>query len=162
MADELEKLTVEQIQSKLVGVWKRYRDDAQKEMAPLLYQLREKLKAQGKAGEGFGVWVEASLDISRRTADRWADSYAISKGLKKKPVPVPRTGKKKSTSGQMSKSGREVTLPLRFRTTDEAKQFSEALGVLGDDEAHDVIVNAVISAAHEMKSDEAAELKLVQ
>jgi len=41
-------------------------------MAPVLYYLRQKIKAQGsrndlrRKAEGFGEWVEAHLDFTRR------------------------------------------------------------------------------------------------
>lgn len=51
--------------------------------APLLYYLREKMKAQGRKGEGFGAWVAANLPFTRRTADMWANEYGITHGLMK-------------------------------------------------------------------------------
>ena len=49
--------------------------------------LREKLRAQGSRNDlrdrdkGFGAWVEESIEISRRTADRWAEDYGLANGL---------------------------------------------------------------------------------
>jgi hypothetical protein len=61
-------------------------------MAPLLYELRMKMRAPGRKGKGFGLWCEENLTITRRTADLWADEWAkannkptfrkASKGLK--------------------------------------------------------------------------------
>ena len=117
-------------------------------MAPLLYYLRDKLKAQGKTGAGFGAWVEDHLDISRRTADRWADQWGISKGLMK-----PR---KASTFKQVSKSAKpnpdgSVTVPLSFVLSEkEADKFLAAMRILGD-RATSVIYDAVIAAAYPPK-----------
>jgi len=109
----------------------------------MLYQLRAKIKAQGKAGEGFGQWVEAHLDITRRTADRWADEYAVSHGLKKP---------KKSTSRHLTKGGGKtvdgkVTIQLSFVVTEaEQEQFIEAMQILGPD-AEKLIFDTVVKAA---------------
>src|ERR1019366_2449094 len=71
--------------------------------APPLYWLRERLRAQGSRNDlhdkdrGFGFWVEEHLDISRRTADRWCDWYAVEAGLKQA-----------STSSHVSKSDEEL------------------------------------------------------
>jgi len=118
-------------------------------MAPLLYQLRSKIKAQGKSGEGFGAWVESHLDMSRRTADRWADEWAIAHGLKKPP-------KRATTSGQLTKSkpsvDGKVTMSVSF-IVDKQKQdeFVEAMDILGED-AEAVIFQAVTEAAAKKKS----------
>jgi hypothetical protein len=135
------KYTINQLKSRLVRAAKRTRSV----MAPLLYQLRSKLKAQGRSGEGFGAWVEAHLDMSRRTADRWADEWAIAKGLKKPPK------RAASTSGQMTKStptvDGKVTLQVSFVVTKERQdQFVEAMEILGE-EAEQVIFKAVTEAA---------------
>jgi hypothetical protein len=60
----------------------------EKELGPLFSQLRSKLKAQGKKGQGFGTWLDAHR-IPRTTADRWADNYEIGIGLRPaKPTPL--------------------------------------------------------------------------
>ena len=67
--------------------WERL---AKKEMGQLLYLLREKLRAQGSRNDlrdrdkGFGAWVEETIEVSRRTADRWADEYGLANGLMKR------------------------------------------------------------------------------
>jgi len=97
-------LTEQQLKSALKTAWKKHEKLAKEEMGPLLYWLRDKLRAQGSRNDindkdrGFGAWVEDNLDISRRTADRWADDYAVKAGLKAA----------KSTSGQVSKSDVEL------------------------------------------------------
>lgn len=97
-------LTEQQLKSELKAAWKKHEKVAKEEMGPLLYWLRDKLRAQGSRNDihdkdrGFGAWVEDNLDISRRTADRWADDYAVKVGLKAAP----------STSGQVSKSDEEL------------------------------------------------------
>lgn len=95
---ELQNLNEKDLKDAIKSEWKKHERLAKKDMGPLLYWLREKLRAQGSRNDihdkdrGFGAWVEETLDISRRTADRWADWYAIEKGLKQ------------LTSGQLTRS----------------------------------------------------------
>lgn len=143
----LEKLSVSQLQSKLSRAWSRYQRAAERTMAPLLYYLRKRVNAQGKKGAGFGVWVEDNLDISRRTADRWADTWAIGKGLMKER----KRGKtfRHLTKGKRAKPNPDgkVQVPLSFLLpTAEAKTFWAAMEVLGE-KAVKVIYDAVIAAA---------------
>jgi hypothetical protein len=97
---ELKKLDEEQLKAAIKFAWKKYERLAKKEMGQLLYLLREKLRAQGSRNDlrdrdkGFGAWVEETIEISRRTADRWADEYGLANGLMKR----------KSTSRQVAKS----------------------------------------------------------
>ena len=135
----MSKFTISQLKSRLVRHAKRSRSV----MAPLLYQLRSKIKAQGRSGEGFGAWVESHLDMSRRTADRWADEWAIAHGLKKPP--------KRATSRQVTKTAKgvdgKVTLQLSFVVTeDQQDQFVEAMKILGED-AEKLIFTTVIEEA---------------
>jgi len=131
-------MTVPQLKSRLIRLANRNRTA----MAPLLYQLREKIKEQGKKGKGFGAWCEDHLDISRRTADRWADEYARKRGLK--------------TFGQMTKSrpkqstrtaDGKVTVQISFVATEEQRErFVEAMAILGP-AAEKLIFDTVIKAA---------------
>src|SRR5277367_2250906 len=79
---ELEKLNENELRSAIKSAWKKHERLAKKDMGPLLYWLRVKLRAQGSRNDiidkdrGFGAWVEDNLDITRRTADRWGDEYA--------------------------------------------------------------------------------------
>ncbi len=97
---ELKKLDEEQLKDAIKSAWKKCERLAKKEMGQLLYLLREKLRAQGSRNDlrdrdkGFGAWVEETIEISRRTADRWADDYGLANGLMKR----------KSTSRQVTKS----------------------------------------------------------
>jgi hypothetical protein len=87
---ELQKLNEEQLKAAIVSAWKKLERIGKKDMGPLLYWLREKLRAQGSRNDlrdkdkGFGAWVEKTVEISRRTADRWADSYGLEHGLIKR------------------------------------------------------------------------------
>lgn len=96
---ELQKLNEQELKAKIKSAWKKHEQLAKADMAPLLYWLRERLRAQGSRKDiadkdrGFGAWVEEHLEFSRRTADRWCDWYAIQAGLKQDP-----------TCGQASKS----------------------------------------------------------
>lgn len=150
--ESLEKLNVSQLKATITRTWGKYQRAAQRTMGPLLYHLRKRLKAQGKSGAGFGAWVEDNVDISRRTADRWADDYGVSKGLMK-----PKKRKAPAFS-QLSKSGEakpsvdgKVTVPLSFVLSEnERDEFMDALKILGD-EATKVMYSAVIAAAGKKK-----------
>jgi hypothetical protein len=97
---ELQNLNEEDLKKAIKSEWKKHERLAKKDMGPLLYWLREKLRAQGSRNDlrdrdkGFGAWVEETIEISRRTADRWADEYGLANGLMKR----------KSTSRQVAKS----------------------------------------------------------
>jgi hypothetical protein len=62
---ELEKLSVAELKATLEKIWRKHEKLCREQMAPLLYHLRLKLKAQGKSGAGFDAWVEDHLDIAR-------------------------------------------------------------------------------------------------
>ena len=87
---ELENLDEGQLKAAIKSTWKKYERLAKKEMGQLLYLLRENLRAQGSRNDlrdrdkGFGAWVEETIEISRRTADRWADEYGLANGLMKR------------------------------------------------------------------------------
>lgn len=95
---EIQKLNERELKAAIKSVWKKHEELAKQDLAPLLYYLREQLRAQGarndlaNADRGFAAWVEENLDISRRTADRWCDWFAVETGLKSE------------TSRQLSKS----------------------------------------------------------
>jgi len=84
---ELQKLNEQELKAAIKSAWKKHERLAKKDMGPLLYWLRVRLRAQGSRNDihdedrGFGAWVEDNLDISRRTADRWADEYGLANGL---------------------------------------------------------------------------------
>src|SRR5712671_5488181 len=81
---ELKKLDEEELKAAVKSAWKKCERLAKKEMAELLYWLRDKLMTQGgrnnmhKEDGEFGSWIEDQLCISRRSANRWADEYAKS------------------------------------------------------------------------------------
>ena len=129
-------LSVAQLQERLTQIWVRYEPAIKDEIAPLLFHLREKLKKQGsRTGEGFCNWVDNNLGLSRKTANRWADDYAISKELKK-----PAHGSGGGTSGQVTKS--EPRFPDGKRTyqlswvvsEEEYDQMEKAVRTLGGNE----------------------------
>lgn len=145
-----EQLSVAELKTKLVEMakWSRER------MAPLLYHLRKKLKAQGARNdrrhnnEGFGAWVEAHLPITRRTADRWADEFAISQGLKK-PRTFGQKSKSKAADSILVTSGPgKICFNLSLLIT-EAKQdeLLAAWAILGEEEATEIVCNSLIQAA---------------
>jgi len=94
---EIRKLSEHELKAAIKSAWKKHEELAKQDLAPMLYYLREQLRAQGarndlaNADRGFAAWVEENLDISRRTADRWCDWFAVETGLKS------------GTSGQVTK-----------------------------------------------------------
>lgn len=92
----LEKLNEAELKAAIRSAWKMHEHVVKKDMAPLLFWLRLKLRAQGSRNDihdkdrGFGAWVDENLDITRRTADRWADKYGLDNRLmERKPTPPP-------------------------------------------------------------------------
>lgn len=85
---EFADMDVERLKAAITSAWNMQLRRAGKELGPMLYWLREKLRAQGSRNDlhdkdrGFGAWVEQNLDVARSTAARWADEYAKEKGLK--------------------------------------------------------------------------------
>jgi hypothetical protein len=80
-ASELEKLDEQELKAAIKDVWEKHQRLTGKELGPLLYWLRLRLRAQGSRNDihedrGFGAWVESTLDVARSTAARWADDYA--------------------------------------------------------------------------------------
>jgi hypothetical protein len=123
---ELQNRTEAELKAAIKSAWKKHEPLAKKGMAPLLYWLRVKLRAPGSRNDihdkdrGFGAWVDEHLDISRATADRWADEYAREKGLKPEPTsPHVRRGCKDTDfyKRKLAKRSKGVTLwvkePLR-------------------------------------------------
>lgn len=144
-------LSVGELKVKLQNIWRKHEKLCRTQMAPLLYNLRFKLKAQGKTGAGFGAWVEDTLDISRRTADRWADDWAIAQGLKKpSKCAKPKAFRQMSKSAQSNPDGK-VTVPLSFILPEkEAEKFIAAMQLLGD-KATSIIYDAILTAARSRK-----------
>lgn len=122
----------------------------------MLYWLRERLRAQGARNDiadqdrGFGVWVEDNLGITRRTADRWADQWAIEQGRKK-----PREKKAKEPLDRKSKSSDgTVTLNVSFVVSEqEHGTFLEAMEILGE-AAQRIIYEAVVNAARKRPAND--------
>jgi hypothetical protein len=122
---ELQNLNEGQLKAQIKSAWKKHERLAKKDMAPLLYWLRVKLRAPGSRNDihdkdrGFGAWVEDNLDISRATADRWAEQHALENGLKEPTSPHVRRGCKDPDfyKRKLAKRSKGVTLwvkePLR-------------------------------------------------
>lgn len=149
MSKKIEQLNIAELKSGLIDAAKQ----SQEEMAPLLYYLRAKLKARGQVGKGFGAWVQDNLVITRRTADTWANDWAISQGLKKTPAA--------KTSGKISRSSlaepitissgpRKVCCNLSIWITEAAQ---EALlftwGRLGEEAATQFLLDSFAQAEKE-------------
>jgi hypothetical protein len=161
---ELEKLDEAQLKADIKSAWKKHERLARKDMAPLLYWLRVKLRAPGSRNDihdkdrGFGAWVDEHLDISRATADRWADEYAREKGLKPEPTsPHVRRGCKDPDfyKRKLAKRSKGITLwveePLRdqywhdlnaikkhFNVTDNGEAVVKGLRYAAETIAHSV------------------------
>jgi len=109
-------------------------------MAPLLAELRKRMNAQGRKGEGFGAWVEKNLPITRRTADLWADEFEGKE--------TSRNISKGSGPRGLADPGEERVYPFSFVVTEkEEQQLIEAVDVLGAEETKRVICEALFEAA---------------
>lgn len=78
---ELQKLDEQQLKAATKDAYAKCERRTGKEMGPLVYWLRLRMRAQGSRNDihehrGFNVWVESNLDVSRTTANRWADDHA--------------------------------------------------------------------------------------
>jgi hypothetical protein len=117
---ELEKLNENELKSAIKHAWKKHERLAKKDMGPLLYWLRVKLRAQGSRNDiidkdrGFSAWVEDNLDISRATSHRWATEHARENGL----------GELKSTSSQVRRSDDDNPPGGGVLERDKAIQFT--------------------------------------
>lgn len=84
---EIQKLNEQELKAAIKSAWKKHERLAKKDMAPLLYWLRVRLRAPGSRNDihdkdrGFAAWVEDNLEISLSTAIRWTDGYARQNGL---------------------------------------------------------------------------------
>jgi hypothetical protein len=132
------KLTVTQLQSELKKTWQRY-SAVKAEMSPLLYELRRKLRAQGKKGEGWAAWVEAGhIGISLKTANRWADEIAGEKG----------TSSRKSRGGLKARAAETPVWKFSAPTTawftsERQRELNEAIQIVGDNRAAQLIYEAI-------------------
>ena len=117
------KVSEEELKAAIKSAWKKLERIGKKEVGPLLYWLREKLRAQGSRNDlrdqdkGFGAWVEKTIEISRRTADLWADEYGLASGpMKRKPTSRHDDQKLFSTeeddfySQELRKHGRQIQM----------------------------------------------------
>jgi hypothetical protein len=162
MPAKYENLSISELKSKLI----RAAEETRESMAELLYWLRKKLKAPGKRNDlrrkkvGFGAWCETSLGISRRTADRWADDWAIANGKKKKPVPKPtptsRQDDQRFEESETSPPKITFNLPLLF-TEAEQEKFIEAWEALTDEVATQLVFDTVLEKARALEGPRPAD-----
>jgi hypothetical protein len=140
---DFKKLSLEQLQVEL----KKLVKPLQKDFAPLLYHLREKMKAPGRKGEGWGVWVRKHLPFSLKTATNWANEYGVASDLMKA---------QKRTSGKSARGSQPdvfqyveiVARPTWFTKTEEKKLHRAIERVGGQVEAFHIFFHAVIKAAN--------------
>lgn len=141
---KLEDLSINELKSKLVSAAK----ETAEAMAPMLFYLRKKIKAQGKVGQGFGAWVEENLGITRRTADRWANEWAIANKLKDQPKPASRQKSKGDGLGAIADGERKEYFSLNLSLTpSEQEQVIMAWEVLGEEAATRLICDTLTAAA---------------
>lgn len=137
---KVEGLSVAELKAKLQNIWHKHEKLCRESMGEYLYWLRKKMRAQGARNdkkrdkpEGFGAWCEANLQITRRTADKWADVWAIAQGLKKPAKKTPKTFSTDSKSDKGNTSGDDtavVTYQMTL-TQDENRAWLAALKALG-------------------------------
>jgi hypothetical protein len=169
---ELQKLNEEELKAAIQSAWRKYERVAKKEMGQLLYWLREKLRAQGSRNDlrdqdkGFGAWVEETIEISRRTADRWANEYGIASALMKRRL-TSRQADQKSFAHEdddfykqeLRKHGKLIQ--INYWVTQELhKQYEQAVTILkkhfqttSDKEA---VVKGVLRAAEQIRGSKKA------
>jgi hypothetical protein len=155
--DDPAKLRIANLKSELIKLGAKYAEDSK----TLLYHLRTELKAQGKRGEGFGDWVEKNLEISRRTADRWADEYAVSIGEK----PTSRQDVQKWAPAPRRTDDNLYPLELEFDNREERTIFHHAVAILQREKTlQQVIKHAVLAAAAKVKkpNENAHSLRLAK
>ena len=128
---EIQKLNEQELKAAIKSAWKKHERLAKKDMAPLLFWLRLKLRAQGSRNDiqdkdrGFGAWVEDNLDITRRTVDRWADKYGLDNGLmERKPTSGQPSKGEDPDDGEMEEHGQGFTF---FVSRPLHKQYQKAL-----------------------------------
>jgi hypothetical protein len=142
------ELSIEELKSELITLGAKYAEDSKE----LMYHLRKKLKAQGKRGEGFGDWVEKNLDITRRTADRWADEYAVSIGEKSTSR---QNVQKKWTPSPRQTDDNLYSLELELDNREERKLFIQAVRILEREKRLKLVIyEAVLAAAKVKKPNE--------
>jgi hypothetical protein len=135
----LQRLNIAQLKSRLRRFTPRLKQ-LREEMSPLLAELRKRLAAPGRKGEGFGAWVEKNLPITRRTADNWADEYEGKR--------TSRNFSKGSEPRGAARPGEERVYPLDFVVTDEEEQqLVDAVRVLGPKETKRIVFEALLEAA---------------
>ena len=146
---KFEDLSITELNSKLIHAAKRSREL----MAPMLYYLRQKIKAQGsrndlrRRSEGFGQWVEKNLPITRRTADTWANEWAVAQGLKKSPTSR-KISKSDGQLGDISDGPRKEYFSLNLSLTpSEQEELILAWGILGEEQATALIYATLTESA---------------
>lgn len=169
---EYENLDEAELKAAIKSAWKKVERVASKEMGPLLYWLREKLRARGSRNDlsgqdkGFAAWVEANLDVTRRTADSWANEYAVANGLIKRKLTYGNASNSSEINEdddfydqELRKQGKLIQINY-WVTQKLHKQYEEALTVLkkhfnttSDKEA---VVKGVLRAAGQIRGSKKA------
>jgi hypothetical protein len=129
------------------------------ELGPLFYELRGAIKAQGsRKGLGFSAWL-AEHGISRTTAIRWADNYALRTGKKERPVTrTPAVRRDIVPGGTKSEGDRtpEVQCILTLQITEaEQDELLTAWEALGAQHATRLIYYTLTQAANVKSGAEA-------
>jgi hypothetical protein len=149
-----ENQSVSELKSKLQNIWRKHEKLCRESMGEYLYWLRKKMRAQGARNdkkdkpEGFGIWCQDNLHITRRTADQWANDWAVGEGLRKPPKKTVKTFGKtsKSDKGNAAGDGRVVVTFQMTLTNSENDAWLAGLRSLGS-KAEKIVFDAVIDAA---------------
>lgn len=159
-----DNLSVADLKTRLENIWRKHEKLCRESMGEYLYWLRKKMRAQGARNdkkkdkpEGFGIWCQENLHITRRTADNWGNDWAIAQGLKKAPKKTLKTFGKTSKSDRSNAAGDgRVVVTYQMTLTDvENDAWLAALRALGAD-AQRVVFNAVLEAARAPKKPAAS------
>lgn len=129
---DIRELDEHELKASLKSAWKKVDRVGSKEMGPLLYWLRERLRAQGARNDiikdkdrGFSAWVEDNLEISRATAHRWANEYAYANGLASKPT----SSQTRRSAGGLLERGKPIQFTY-WATPAMHKQYQQSVEIL--------------------------------
>ncbi len=158
-----ETLSISELKTKLQNIWRKHEKLCRESMGEYLYWLRKKMRAQGARNdkkdkpEGFGIWCQENLHITRRTADQWANDWAVAHGLQKPSKKTLKTFGKtsKSDKGNTAVDGGLLVTYQMTLTEEENNTWLAALNLLGP-AAQKVIFEAVLGAAQVFASKKPA------
>jgi hypothetical protein len=108
----------ENLKSEVLALWNNY-EKCEKAIAPMLYDLCQRLYSPGHKGEGFNAWLKKNKK-PRSTAYRWIRKYSKREGLA---LPYPETSKpKKQTLCHMAQTPDDYRIFLSTVMTELEKR----------------------------------------